>query len=82
MAVKIDMLEKVQPHVAIAAGLGGKSSASHKWGVSARDNTMAQSATTSCITAQPLDFMTDDANKPRRCESKRSSLIARQKSGI
>jgi hypothetical protein len=37
MAVKIDTLEKVPPHVAIAAGLGGKANPSHKWRVSARD---------------------------------------------
>jgi hypothetical protein len=52
MAVKIDTLEKMPPHVAIAAGLGGKANPSHKWRVSARDNTMLKSATTSCITAQ------------------------------
>jgi hypothetical protein len=31
--VKIDTLEKVPPHVAIAAGLGGKANPSHKWRV-------------------------------------------------
>jgi hypothetical protein len=40
MAVKIDTLEKVSPHVAIAAGIGGKAKPSYKWRVSARDNTM------------------------------------------
>jgi hypothetical protein len=40
MGVKIDTLEKVPPHVAIAAGLGGKANPSHKWRVSASANTM------------------------------------------
>jgi hypothetical protein len=40
MGVKIDTLEKVSPHVAIAAGFGGKGNPSHKWRVSARDNAM------------------------------------------
>jgi hypothetical protein len=40
MAVKIDTLEKVPPHVAIASRFGGKANPSHKWRVSARDNTM------------------------------------------
>jgi hypothetical protein len=40
MAVKIDTRETVPPHVAIAAGLGGKANPSQKWRISGRDNTM------------------------------------------
>jgi hypothetical protein len=37
MAVKIDTRETVPPHVAIAAGLGGKANPSQKWRISGRD---------------------------------------------
>jgi hypothetical protein len=64
MAVKIDTLEKVEPHVAIPAGLGGKANPSHKWRVSARDNTMLKMDHLLHNGSVRLDFMTDDVDEP------------------
>jgi len=51
MAVKIDALETVPPHVAIAAGLGGKAILLINGEFRAETHD-ARSATTSCMTAQ------------------------------
>ena len=63
MAVKIDTLEKVPPHVAIAAGLGGKAIL--------LINGEFRAETTRCSKCDHLlhdgsvrlDFMTDDVNE-------------------
>jgi hypothetical protein len=51
MAVKINMQETVPPHVAIAAGLGGKAILLINGEFRAETHD-AQSATTSCMTVQ------------------------------
>jgi hypothetical protein len=52
MAVKIDTLLTVPPHLAIATGLGGKANLLIKMASFGQRQHDAQSATTSCVTAQ------------------------------